>query len=289
MYYLLVILPVLPSLQYVLHPLVLFAMFCAPLPLGRPHRTSLGGDGRAWRDGGILGGGRCKCGCQRQGERRRAGVGGLARREASRAAAHYWSTHLGLSWPACARARVLSLQAGNTPLDLATGDARAVLEHHAAVLAAVAADPAALGPAFLAHLAALSKSQGVPAAVLPLRAYHLQPALRWLPVPTLAALGPWARDVAAAQLMARGPFKRESIRCRRMILNCLLVQLPLAEAWSIPARCSSPAAFAWVDLVVAAADRVSAHSSRKSVNYHPSLPLASQICVCGSNFPCWSV
>ena len=215
-------------------------------------------------------------------------MGGLARREASRAAAHYWSTHLGLPWPACARARVLSSQAGNTPLDLATGAARAVLERHAAVLAAVAADPAALGPALLAHLAALSKSQGVPAAALPLRAYHLQPALRWLPVPTLAALGPWARDVAAAQLMARGPFKRESICCRRKVLECLLVQLPLAEAWSIPARCSSPAAFAWVDLVVAAADRVSMHSSWKSSNHHPSPPLASQVCACGSNLPCSS-
>lgn len=182
----------------------------------------------------------------------------------------------------------MSSQAGNTPLDLATGDARAVLERHAAVLAAVAADPAALGPAFLAHLAALSKSQGVPAAALPLRAYHLQPALRWLPVPTLAALGPWARDVAAAQLMARGPFKRESICCRRKVLECLLVQLPLAEAWSIPARCSSPAAFAWVDLVVAAADRVSMHSSWKSSNHHPSPPLASQVCACDSNLPCSS-
>jgi hypothetical protein len=142
----------------------------------------------------------------------------------------------------------LTSQAGNTPLDLATGDARAVLQHHAAVLAAVAADPAALGPAFLVHLAALSKSEGVPAAVLPLQAYHLQPALRWLPNATLAALGPWADDVAAAQLMARAPFKDFPAEMNALMMECVLVELPLAEARSIAACCSSKAAFAWSSL-----------------------------------------
>jgi hypothetical protein len=161
----------------------------------------------------------------------------------------------------------LSSQAGNTPLDLATGDARAVLEHHAAVLAAVAADPAALGPAFLAHLAALSKSEGVPAAVLPLQAYHLQPALRWLPDATLAALGPWAHDVAVAQLMALGPFEDLLEDVYPLVMECVLVELPLAEVRSISAHCSSKAANAWVGLVVAAADKVSTEAASKPRNF----------------------
>ena len=101
----------------------------------------------------------------------------------------------------------------------------------------------------------------MPAAVLPLRAYHLQPALRWLPVPALAALGPWAREVAAAQLTARGPFKNLPEEINSLVMQYLLVQLPLAEAWSITARCSSPAACAWVGLVAAAADRVSTEAA----------------------------
>jgi len=94
-----------------------------------------------------------------------------------------------------------------TPFDLATNKAcRDLLKHHAAVFAAVEADPSALISALVAHCSALSGSNKPSSeTALSLRPYHLIWRFSWTPPSTQAVVFKWARDAFIVQLAAFTP------------------------------------------------------------------------------------
>jgi len=146
---------------------------------------------------------------------------------------------------------------GATPIDLATdGDSRDILDHHAAVMAAIRADPAALVSYALAHCASLSGAQeSVPAPALPLRAYQLDPFFLWAPEPAFSAtVFAWAPDAVIPQLAGTSlPFRQLNPDCEGDILEFFNVAMTREDALHVATHCSSQEACAWVRAVITAA------------------------------------
>jgi len=153
-----------------------------------------------------------------------------------------------------------------TPLDLATdASCRELLEHHAAVLATLAKDPAALVPAAIAYCATLSTTdETVRAEKLSLREYQVRPSFLWATPAARTAVFKWARDAFIIQLAAMTPpFSLVPDDCAGDILEYLEIALSRPESLHLLAYCSSRKAHVWVRAVAEAA--VAANATAKLV------------------------
>ena len=145
---------------------------------------------------------------------------------------------------------------GATPLNLATDDAcRAILEHHAAVLATIKKNPTALISAATAHCAALSASEeSVLTAALPLHEYQLGPSFLWATPAARTTVFAWAGYAFIAQIAATTqPFAELSDDCAGDILEFFDMTMTRVEMLHVTMHCASPRACAWVHEILTAA------------------------------------
>ena len=92
----------------------------------------------------------------------------------------------------------------------------------------------------------------MPATVLSLRAYHLDPCFLWAPPMACAAVFAWAQRVFVAQLAATiQPFEKLPDDCAGDVLE--FFGMTHTESELIAKHCSSLEARAWVRKVVASA------------------------------------
>jgi len=145
---------------------------------------------------------------------------------------------------------------GVTPLDLATfgSPCRALLEHHADVVAVLTAMPDLLVSASLAHCANCDSLGGaVSMTVLSLRGYHFDASFLWAPDDAREAVVAWARSALMAQLAANTPpFEDLSDDVAGDVLEYFDTAMTRFESLRIVAHCSSPKSLAWVRAVTVA-------------------------------------
>ena len=133
---------------------------------------------------------------------------------------------------------------------------REILEHHAAVCASIIGDPTRLVAAALSYCATLSASQErLPTTEVSLRKYHFDPCFLWAPRAARAAAIAWARSAFIVQLAANiEPFEVLSDDCAGDILEFIEITVTRKAAQLVVTHCSSPAARAWSQSIIAAAD-----------------------------------
>ena len=143
---------------------------------------------------------------------------------------------------------------GLRPLQYAVDDkCRCVLEHHAAVLAVLDANP----PNFLiatlvAHCTALSDTPGImPETPISLSAFDYDAFFLWARPSVRAAVFEWARDAHIAQLAATyQTFADLPDDCAGDVLEFLSIAMTRRESAYIVTHCSSSKARAWVRSIV---------------------------------------
>jgi len=156
---------------------------------------------------------------------------------------------------------LLWIKNGATALDLATdGTCRDILEHHAAVLAAITDDPTRLVSFVLAHCATLSAPGAlVSITELDLRAYQLDPYFHWAPPAARARVLLWAVDALMVHHVANTkPFGGLPGDCIGDVCEFFELSMTPKEIRHVAMQCSSPEAYAWVRAVFTAAVAVGA-------------------------------
>jgi len=134
-----------------------------------------------------------------------------------------------------------------------------LLEHHAAILAIVAEDPAALVSAAVAYCAILASSaEPLPAKVLFLDVHYFDPTFVWAPYQAQTMVFTWARDAFTVQLATTtDPFVDLLDDCAGDVLEYLETTMSHTEFLHNLTHCISPEANVWVRAIVAAAVAVS--------------------------------
>ena len=145
-------------------------------------------------------------------------------------------------------------------LEDATDDAcRDLLEHHAAVLEFLDADPAALPAAAFMHCANFKETLEAPTlkTTLSLLSYHFEPSFLWAHADARRAVVAWARNAFVVQQATTNKlFAELPDDCAGDVLDFLEMAMPRTESLEVASHCSSPKARAWVQAILAAAAMV---------------------------------
>ena len=150
-----------------------------------------------------------------------------------------------------------------TPLQLASGECRALLELHAEVLSVLKNEPAAL----LHTIVAEHPTLPVPAvnstsssAVLLLHDFQRSPSFMWAPAPARAKVVTWARDAFIFMHTTVKPFVDLPADCVGDIFEYFRYTMTRTESLHMATQDIAPEARAWVRAVireaVGEADRV---------------------------------
>ena len=108
----------------------------------------------------------------------------------------------------------------------------------------------------------------MPASVLSLRAYQLEPSLLWAPPAAYSEVFTWACNVFIAhQAASAQPFMDLPDDCAGDVLEFLEISMTHMEMSKVNTHCFSPEAYAWVHAVVYAGIAV-----RKLVHFYCFVP-----------------
>jgi len=135
----------------------------------------------------------------------------------------------------------------------ATDDAcRTLLEHHAAVLATLDADPAALFPAAaIEHCTNFGSKVEASLSPLSLCPYHLDPSFLWAPSAARSTLISWARSVYLVHQATMSPsFAELPDDIAGDVFEFLESPMSRTELMHITTHCSSPEARNWVHALI---------------------------------------